>query len=208
MPKRVYLIRHGETEGNAAGRFVGSIDMPLSARGTRQVRRLAELLHAGLGTAGAETYCVASPLLRAQQTAAAVAGRLGLAVSTDADLREIDFGAWEGLTAEEIEKQSPGALALWESPTDETAFPGGESLRDFDRRIARALGRILGEPAETVLVFAHGGVVRALICELLGLGREGFWLFEVRPACVARVDVHKEHAVLSELWSAGDGDAD
>jgi broad specificity phosphatase PhoE len=208
MPKRIYLIRHGETEGNAAGRFVGSTDLPLSPRGTWQVQRLSELLPAALGAPDAEIWCVASPLLRAQQTAGAVAGRLGLSVSTDADLREIYFGAWEGLTAEEIERQFPGALAEWAAPTDKTVFPEGESLRDFDRRIARAQGRILAEPAQTVMVFAHGGVVRALLCGLLGLGREGFWLFEVRPASVALVDVHEEHAVLSELWSVGDGEVD
>jgi alpha-ribazole phosphatase len=208
MPKRIYLIRHGETEGNAAGRFVGSTDLPLSPRGMRQVRCLGELLPAGLGAPDAGTWCVASPLLRAQQTAGVVAAHLGLSVNTDADLREIDFGAWEGLTAEEIERRFPGALAGWASPGDEAAYPEGESLRDFDRRMARALDRILEQPAQTALVFAHGGVVRALICSLLGLGREGFWLFDVRPACVARVDLHEGQAVLSELWSAGDGEGD
>ena len=208
MAKQVYLIRHGETESNAAGRFVGSTDLPLNSRGLLQVRRLAELLPAGLGAVGAGIRCVASPLLRAQQTAATVAGHFGLPVSTDADLREIDFGAWEGLTAEEIEARFPGALAEWTSPKDDTTFPDGESLREFDRRVSRALARILREEAEAVLVFAHGGVVRALVCELLGLGREGFWLLAVQPASVARVDLFEGGAVLAELWSVVDREAD
>jgi alpha-ribazole phosphatase len=207
-PKQVYLIRHGETEGTATGRFSGSTDLPLTPRGLSQVGRLAESLPGCLLDPGAGTWCVASPLLRAQQTAKAVAGRRGLPVATDADLREMDFGAWEGLTTEEIETRFPGALDRWASPTDNTAFPGGESLADFDRRIARVRDRILRQQAEVVLVFAHGGVVRALICGLLGLGREAFWLFDVRPASLVRIDVFEGGAVLSELWAVSDEEAD
>jgi alpha-ribazole phosphatase len=208
MLKRVYLIRHGETEGNATGRFSGSTDLPLTPRGMRQVRRLSELLPDHLLAPAAGTWCVASPLLRAQQSAEAVAGRRGLSVSTDADLREMDFGMWEGLTAEEIDARFPGALGQWLAPTDDTAFPEGESLGDFNRRVARVRDRILGQQAEVVLVFAHGGVVRGLICALLGLGAESFWLFDVRPASVARIDVFEGGAVLSELWSVTDGEVD
>ncbi|OFW61743.1 MAG: hypothetical protein A2133_06335 [Actinobacteria bacterium RBG_16_64_13] len=208
MPKRVYLIRHGETEGNAAGHFLGSTDLPLNPRGMGQVRRLAELLPAGLFAPGAGTWCVASPLLRAQQTAEAVAGCRGLAIDTDADLREIDFGAWEGLTAGEIEVRSPGALDQWASPTGGTTFPEGESLGDFERRVARVRDRILGQQAEAALVFAHGGVVRALSCALLGLGRESFWLLDVQPASVVRLDLFDGGAVLSGLWSVADWEGD
>jgi broad specificity phosphatase PhoE len=208
MPKRIYLIRHGETEGNATGRFSGSTDLPLTSRGLSQVQRLAELLPAGLWAPGAGIWCVASPLLRAQQTAEAVAGRAGLSVSTDADLREMDFGAWEGLTNEEVEEKFPGALDEWASPTDRTAFPGGESLGQFERRVARVRERILGQQAGAVLVFAHGGVIRGLICAFLGLARENFWLFGVEPASVARVDVFEGGAVLSELWSVTDREGD
>ena len=206
MPKRVYLIRHGEAEGNATGRFLGSTDLPLTPRGMSQVRRLAELLPACLLAPGAATWCVASPMRRAQQTAEAVVGRSGLSVSTDADLREVDFGAWEGLTAEEIEAQFPGALDQWASPTDDTAFPRGESLGEFEERVARVRDRILGRQAEAVLVFAHGGAIRGLICALLGLGRESFWLFDVRPASVVRIDLFQRGAVLSGLWSVADGE--
>ncbi len=208
IQKRVYLIRHGETEGNASGRFLGSTDSPLTFRGVRQVRRLAELLPAAVFAPDADTWFVASPMLRAQQTAEAIAGRPGLHVSTDPDLREMDFGAWEGMTAGEIEAQYPGALAEWESPGDDLAFPGGESLGQFDERVARVCDRILEQKSGTVMVFAHGGTVRGLVCALLGLGRESFWLFNVQPASVLRVDVLEGGAVLSELWSVSGGEAD
>jgi len=204
MPKRVYLIRHGETEHNIGRRFLGSTDVPLTPRGLEQVRRLAELLPARLLTPVGSTWCVASPLLRAQQTADAVAGRLGLEFATDTDLREMDFGAWEGLNSQEIEARFPGALEEWMSLTDQAAFPGGESFGEFEERVARAQARIVARQADSVLVFAHGGVVRALLCGLLNLGRECFWAFDVRPASLVRVDVFEKGALLAELWSVDD----
>ena len=210
MLKRVYLIRHGETQGTAEGRIMGATDQPLSAHGTSQVLRLAELLPAGLLAPGAATWCVASPLQRAQQTAECVAGRAGLTITTDADLREMHFGAWEGLTSQEIEERFPRKQAQWASPTDDTAFPDGECLGDFQERVARAQKRILERPEDAVMVFTHGGVVRELICGFLGLGHESYWMFAVQPASVARVDVHDGGsgspgaAALSGLWSVHD----
>ncbi len=204
MLKRVYLIRHGESEGNVSGRFTGSTDLPLTHRGICQVQRLAELLPADLLAPGAGTWCLASPLVRAQQTAAAVAGRAGLAVATDADLREIDFGACEGLTAEEIEARYPGTLEQWLVPTDETAFAGGESLGEFNRRISRVRDRILEKRAEAVLVFSHGGVIRGLFCALLGLDQASFWLLNVQPASVVRIDLFAGGAALSGLRAVDD----
>ena len=207
MPKRIYLIRHGEIEGTSSGRIFGSTDLPLSPRGMSQVRYLADLLPAGLLVPGAGTYCVASPLLRARQTAEAMVAGRGLTVATDADLREVDFGVWEGLTTEEIKAQFPGVLEQWTSPTDDMAFPEGESLVDFAERVSRARGRILEEEAEAVLVFAHGGVIRSLACALLGLERDHFWLLDVRLASVVRIDVFEGGAVLSGLWSVSDEEA-
>ena len=208
MPKQIYLIRHGETEGTLAGRVMGSTDLPLAAEGRGHVQRLAELLLPRLLMTGAGTWCVTSPLLRARQTAETVAGAVGLPVSTDADLREIDFGAWEGLTPAEVEERFPGAQARLATPQDDAGFPGGESLREFDRRVGHALDRILGHAAQTVLVFAHGGVIRSLACGLLGLGQERLWLFNVQPASVMRIDLFDEGASLSELWAASDREAD
>lgn len=221
MPKRIYLIRHGEIDDTTARRFFGATDLPLTVRGQSQVERLAGLLPAGLLAPDAGTWCVASPLLRAQQTAEAVAGAAGLAVHTDADLREMDFGAWEGLTAAEIETRFPGSLKRWIEPGGDTAFPEGESLGEFDERVARARERILARPEATVLVFTHGGVVRALICGLLSLSRECFWLFDIQLASVTRIDLWggsadgggtdgeaPGRAVLSGLWSVDDWKAD
>jgi broad specificity phosphatase PhoE len=207
MMRQVYLIRHGEAEGTREQRLLGSTDAPLTARGAEQVQRLACLLSARLEEPEARIWCVASPLQRAQQTAAAVAARYGLCVDTDPDLREMDFGDWEGLTSAEVEERYPGQQALWASPEEDAAFPGGESLRDFDKRIDRALGRIRAREADVVFVCAHGGVNRALAGKLLGLGRERFWLLNVQPASVMRVDVYGEDAVLSELWCVSDREA-
>ncbi len=208
MAKRVYLVRHGETEGTAAGLFLGSTDMPLTDRGERQVERLATLLPGHLLASDSPAWCVASPMLRTQQTARAVVGSSGLAVVTDADLREMDFGDWEGLTSEEVERRYPGGQDEWAAPTDHTRFPGGESLGEFELRVARAQRRIVEREAETVFVFAHGGVIRALACGLLGFGRDYFWFLRVQPASVVRVDVFERGALLAEVWSVDDREED
>ncbi len=204
MPKRVYLIRHGETEASLSGRFVGATDVPLTARGELQVKRLAALLPKHVLASGAPTWCVASPMLRAQQTATAVVGPTGLTLSIDADLREMDFGAWEGLSSEEVEELYPGGQREWAEPTELTRFPEGESLGEFERRIARAQERIVRHEAGVVLVFAHGGVVRALACGLLGFGRKDYWFLKVQPASVVRIDVFDRGALLAEVWSVDD----
>lgn len=212
MPKRIYLIRHGETEGTAEGRMLGSTDQPLSDRGSRQIGRLAELLGPSLRGSDAAAWCVASPLLRAQQTAQGVAGPSGLTIRTDPDLREMDFGAWEGLTSDEVEALFPGEQAQWLFPTGDTAFPEGESLGEFEERVARAQKRILERPEDLVVVFTHGGVVRQLVCGILGLGRDGYWLFTVQPASVTRLDLYGDGAgggaMLSGLWSVHDWEVD
>jgi broad specificity phosphatase PhoE len=204
MPKRVYLIRHGETDGTVAGQFLGSTDLPLTPRGEGQVQRLVTLLPPHLFAPGASTWCVASPLLRAQQTARAVTGPADFPFDTDADLREMDFGAWEGLTSEEVEERYPGGQREWAAPTQDTTFPGGESLGRFEERVERAQARIARRSEEAVLVFAHGGVVRALACGLLGFNRDNYWFLKVQPASVVRIDMFEHGALLAELWSVDD----
>ena len=144
------LVRHGETDWNADGRLQGQTDRPLSDHGRRQARTLAEELD---GEALDAIY--SSDLSRARETAEIVAERLGLAVELDADLREKDWGNWEGLTAVE---------------RDRVEFVG-ESTQAHQERILRALQRISehhpGE--ERVLVVTHGGSMRRVQAAAIGM---------------------------------------
>lgn len=148
------LVRHGATAHTAQRRHSGSTgdDPPLSRVGEQQASAVAARLAA---QARPVSEVVSSPVLRARQTAASVADALGLEVVLDDDVREIDFGTWEGLTAAQVDQRDPGALARWRSDPHLPA-PGGESVAQVAQRVAAAEQRLLRRCAGgTVVVVSH-----------------------------------------------------
>ena len=144
------LVRHGETDWNADGRLQGQTDRPLSDYGRRQARQLAdELADEQLGA------IYSSDLSRARETAEIVGERIGLPVELDPDLREKDWGTWEGLTAVE---------------RDRVEFIG-ESTEAHQERILRSLHRISARhPGDgRILVVTHGGSMRRVQSAVLGM---------------------------------------
>ena len=154
---KLLLARHGETDWNREHRWQGHSDTPLNDRGREQARALADEL--------AEEPVVAiysSDLLRAYETARAVAERKGLDVIVDRDLREIHLGDWEGLTSTEIEERWPDDLSRWRAG-DPVLGRGGETPEQLRERVLGAAHRIAAaHPGEQVLVVSHGGALRAL----------------------------------------------
>ncbi len=167
MPKFT-LIRHGESLWNGERRIQGNQDPPLSPRGLRQTDRLIARLKAqGPGRAAA---IYTSPLRRAAETAERLAAALGLPLVREPDLREMSLGKWEGLTVPEIQAAFPGGYEQWLEDPAASPAPGGEALPDFARRVVRALMRMQETQPETDLILVtHGGVVKALLCHVLGL---------------------------------------
>jgi broad specificity phosphatase PhoE len=143
------LVRHGETDWNAEGRLQGHTDRPLNEYGRRQAQRLADEL------AGEELEAIySSDLARARETAEIVGERLGLPVVLDPDLREKNWGTWEGLTP--VERDAVELV--------------GESTEEHTERTLRALRRIAGRhPDGRVLVVTHGGSLRRVQVEVLGV---------------------------------------
>lgn len=153
------LLRHAESEWNAAGRWQGWADPPLSREGERQAVAAGRWLRP-VGFTGV----VSSDLRRARRTAELAAGVIGLgdAVQIDGGLREYDVGEWSGLTRAQIEAQWPGALEDWRQGRL-VATPGGEIRDTFVARIAAAVTRVAAaQPDGIVLVITHGGVVSAM----------------------------------------------
>jgi probable phosphoglycerate mutase len=162
-----HLLRHGRTEHTPERRYSGSSDLPLSQVGRADAEAAARHL-AGRGI----DAIVSSPLQRTRQTAEAAAAVLGVPVEVDADLRELDFGAWEGLTADEARQKSPLAYRRWSGATD-VRPPGGESVADVSARVARARARVLERHAgKTVLVVSHVTPIKLLLAAGLGVGDE------------------------------------
>lgn len=158
----IYLVRHGETIWNREKRKQGSGDAPLTKRGIEAVLACAGRLKALLPEPGALKFRC-SPLRRAQQSAVLIADTLALDASriqTDPMLRELDFGAWEGLTEGEIEDRFPGASARYAADRWGYAPPQGESFAACVQR-ARAWLSAQG-PNANVLAVTHGYMTRAL----------------------------------------------
>jgi broad specificity phosphatase PhoE/ribonuclease HI len=160
-----HLLRHGQTEHTPERRFSGSSDLPLSELGRAEARAAARHL-AGRGI----DAVVCSPLQRCRETAQAAADVLGLPVEVDDDLRELDFGEWEGLTGDEARARNPLALRRFFGATDVRA-PGGESIADVSARVGRARARILEKHAgATVLVVSHVTPIKLFLAAGLGAG--------------------------------------
>jgi broad specificity phosphatase PhoE len=162
----VYLIRHGETDWNAAGRWQGHSDVPLNAAGLQQASRLARRL-AEEGVRFDALY--SSDLSRAWDTAVAISGALGLRPSAAPALREIDLGMWSGKTHADIAATFPDQWSKLQHSED---FPrgGGETFAAFQARVIVWLDRAAElHPGGRIGVVTHGGWIRAAVLHALGL---------------------------------------
>jgi alpha-ribazole phosphatase len=159
----LFLVRHGRTAWNEAGRFQGQTDVPLSEGGRAQARSAA----ASLKRESLERI-LSSDLSRALETAELIAERRGLAVERDVRLRERDFGEWEGLTwAQILERYPPHADANWADPGSYVA-PGGEAFESVIARVSCVLDELRSLPQRRVLVVTHAGATHAAMRALFG----------------------------------------
>ena len=179
---RILLARHGETQWNVEGRTQGQgYDIPLSEAGRAQARQLGARL-AGLAIHRA----VASPLLRARETAELALGDRAGQLTLDGRLMEISHGEWEGLTAGEVRTRFPEVQRAWRETPDRVTLPGGESFQAVDARAWPAFrAACAGLGAEdVVLMVTHDAVSRAILGRILGLELARVWAFRQAPTCL------------------------
>jgi broad specificity phosphatase PhoE len=164
LSTRILLIRHGQSEGNAEGRFGGHSATPLSARGRAQAEAVAGALASEKVTA-----IYSSDLLRAVETAAPLALSLGLEIKQTADFRERSVGQMEGLTFQEAAEQHPEDYAALLRRDFDLVLTGGESYRQMLDRSARALDEAINSNhGGSVAVFSHTGTICILALHLMG----------------------------------------
>jgi len=165
-PARLWIVRHGETEYNAEDRWQGArTDLPLNDRGRAQAEAVAARL---VDRNFAALYT--SPMIRARQTAEAVAERTGLEPIEIEALREADHGHWEGKTKDEILADWPTAWKAFEADPMGVRRPGGESYGDTAGRVWPALEAIAARhTGQDVVVVTHGGPLRLVLSEALDL---------------------------------------
>ena len=194
MPK-LLLVRHGDTELNSAERYWGSTDVKLSDAGFKQAERLRNRL----ATERIDAI-YSSNLKRASATAEIIASSHRLDAITCAELGEMNFGELEGLTFNEISQLYPGVTELWRQRSPKLKFPGGESVDEFNKRVSQFVERLKNHtPQETILIVAHSGSLRSLMCHLLGIGPEHRWQFRLDLASLSILETYPEGAILSLL---------
>lgn len=186
MSTTILLIRHGETDWNAARRLQGHTDIALNNEGVRQADALARAL--ALTPLAA---VIASDLLRARQTAQAVADQHRLQVGLDSRLRERCYGGFEGLHYAQIAKVYPEHYAAWQARDVDALMPPGErtaeSFRQFFVRSTQAIAHWAEQyPDRTIAIVAHGGVLECACRAARGLPLGSPRDFEIKNASINR----------------------
>ena len=188
MHLQLWLVRHGETEWSASGQHTGRTDLPLTLEGKLHARQIAGFL-GGRGFA----IVLASPLQRARETCR-LAG-YGDGAVIDANLREWDYGEYEGLTTRQIQLERPG-WSLWRD-----GVIGGESLEQLAIRAQKVIDRTLSSSGD-VLLFAHGHILSVLAARWLGLPPEAGRLFALGTASVSILGYEHDTRVITQ-WNGG-----
>lgn len=186
----VLLVRHGET-ALTQGKAMSGSSVPgpgLAPSGRVQVAKAADLVFRVGRAVWPDLHhpsaLHASPMVRTQESAAAVGRRLGLPVTTDEAFAEADFGRWEGLTVAQIEERWPGHLRRWYEDAT-VAAPDGESLRDVGARVEVGLERLLaGGVGRSVVVVSHAMAIRAAVGVTLGVPAARWAWLRILPASV------------------------
>lgn len=167
----ILLARHGECRGNVEGLFRGRVDFPLNERGLRQAAELGSALRPYSPEA-----VMTSPLLRAKDTARAIAGACSIRVEEDEGFNNISLGIWEGQPKTEIAERYPGQWKIWLENPERLAVEGAESLDDVLRRSMAALDRAAAKyRGGTFAVVTHRTVIKPLLAGCLGIPSPYFW---------------------------------
>lgn len=192
---RLFLVRHGNTEANSAERFWGQTDVGLSAIGKQQAKKMRHRL------ASEEIESVySSQLRRASLTARIIASSHQLEVITCDELLEVNFGKVEGLTFNEIGQRYPELVKKWPMRDLSFKFPDGESIGEVNSRVMKFRDRLAKHaPEETVLVVAHAGVLRLLICHLLGIEPWHWRQLRTDLGSLSIVETYPQGAILNLL---------
>ncbi|MDD4335421.1 MAG: histidine phosphatase family protein [Desulfotomaculaceae bacterium] len=179
------MIRHGETVWNVASKLQGHANVTLSDNGRRQAELLGRRL-AGLKFDG----FYASDLARAYETARIISQyHNSQDIKTLPELREMNFGRWEGFSINEIQEMYPEEIKQWWETPLRTRLPGGESLGDVVKRTVTVVKTIVeSRSGGNVLLVTHGGVIRSIVGTVLGMDLTEHWRLRQDNACLNIID--------------------
>ncbi len=189
----IILARHGETDWNAAEIFRGRADVGLNETGMRQAELLGDYL-----SRDNINIVYSSPLKRAVRTAEAIAGRQALEVNIVQNLIDLDYGAWQGLSRQEVKEKYPELYQDWTDLPEQVRMPRGESLEDVrNRAVPFVEDAVLTCGEGTVVLVSHRVVNKVLICALLGLDNSHFWNIRLDNCGITRFNYERNRLVLT-----------
>lgn len=203
------LVRHGQAL-DVDGRCIGHTDVPLSPEGAAAIRQLVARRTGSPSIGGGETaFVFSSDLARARESARLVAEAIGVGVTTDARLREMNFGEWDGRRWSDVEAADGVRLHSWMERWTEASTPQGETLGDVARRAAAWLAEHIMAPAgewRTVIVVAHAGWIRAAVSQLTGHSLAKIFDIPIDHAHATIIDVGASgnHLLASNVDHFGD----
>jgi broad specificity phosphatase PhoE len=192
---RVFVIRHGESTWVRERRFAGSRDVPLTDTGRRQCAAVAR----ALGGAGvAAVY--ASPLERARASAEVIAEPHRLPVRIVPAFAEMAFGAWEGLTRDEIRARFPEGWEQWRAAPHLYAPLGGETVARVAERVAAGVTELQqAHTDQTIVLVSHSIVMRVMVLAALGLGLDRLWTVDAAPAGITEIEYEPDWATVHRM---------
>lgn len=208
MVTTLYLIRHGETEGAEIRRYKGTLDVPLSEKGMKQVERVSEHILKLMSTIQKEEDALpvsernlgavySSDLSRALKSAEIIARPHSLRPIAVPSLRERNFGLWEGMSFEEIKEKYHEEFKAWAGNPLEFSPVNGESTLEVRDRVMDAFEKIVqAHPGGRVAIIAHGGVNRIILCHILGIPLENIFRVEQDFAALNIIEFWDRYPVV------------
>jgi broad specificity phosphatase PhoE len=182
----ILLTRHGHVDGIEPERFRGRAELALTERGKTEAQALARRIAARWKPVTVYT----SPLQRCVVTGGIVADACGIAASAFDGLMDLDYGAWQMRTYDEIKAEAPETFNRWHAAPHLVRFPQGESLQDLVARTADMLRLVLERHAdETVVLVGHDSVNRALMLQLLDQPLSAYWRLTQSPCTLNEIDI-------------------
>ena len=183
---KILLTRHGHVEGILPERFRGRAELALTKKGVAQ----AEALAARIARAWKPAVVYTSALQRCVVTGTIIANLCGVKAIPLEGLMDIDYGAWQMRTHEEIKAEAPEAYRLWRTAPQRVRFPDGESLQDLFARTADVLRLVLERhPADTVVMVGHDSVNRSILMQFLDQPLSAYGRLAQDPCTLNEIDV-------------------
>jgi len=190
---KLILVRHGQTFWNREMKYQGHSDIVLDEEGLRQ----AELVGERLKQESVQAV-YSSDLKRAMVTAEKIAAHHGLPVGIMPDLREIMFGEWEGYTFQFVYERWPQEADKLFTSALEARIPGGETFEQVKERAQRAIDELTAKHQDqTVVVVCHGGIIRTILCNVLGIDLNRVWDIKQDNTAVNIIEVHPGRNVIA-----------